>query len=193
MFGEQKPDEQKPAVRWLPFQLNPDLPEDGITRAQYLERKFGPGKTRDYSHVIEIGQSLGIRFAFDLIKVQPNTLKAHRLLQYGELHERQNEVAESLFSAYFEEGADLTNNAALVAAGVRAGLDGPSIESYLASDADKTAVMDADLEARRAGVNGVPFFIFNRRTAVSGAHEPETLLKALINSISAAAPVAATE
>ena len=71
-------------MRWLPFQLNPDLPETGITRQQYIERKFGPGGARNYARVAGIGKEVGIDFAFDNIKVQPNTVNAHRLMHYAE-------------------------------------------------------------------------------------------------------------
>lgn len=183
MYREQAPDEEQPAVRWLPFQLNPDLPEQGIPRKEYIERKFGRGGSRNYSHVAGIGKQVGIDFAFDNITVQPNTLNAHRLMLYGAKHGREDEVAESLFRAYFQEGANLTDKAALAAAGERAGLDRAALEAYLASDEDRDAVLRGDIEARQAGINGVPFFIFNRRTAVSGAHEPETLLQAMLDAL----------
>ena len=72
MYEERATDGQKPAVRWLPFQLNPDLPETGISRQEYIERKFGPGGGRKYDHVAQVGKSVGIDFAFDNIKVQPD-------------------------------------------------------------------------------------------------------------------------
>jgi predicted DsbA family dithiol-disulfide isomerase len=182
MYQEQAPDEEKPAVRWLPFQLNPDLPEEGISRKQYIERKFGPGGSRNYSRVAGVGKDVGIDFAFDNITVQPNTVNAHRLMRYGAKHGREDEVAESLFRAYFQEGANLTDRAALAAIGERAGLDRAALEAYLASDEDRDTVLRGDLEVRQSGVNGVPFFIFNRRTAVSGAQEPDTLLKAMLDA-----------
>lgn len=183
MYQERAPDEEKPAVRWLPFQLNPDLPEAGIPRKEYIERKFGPGGARNYSRVAGVGKEVGIDFAFDNIKVQPNTVNAHRLMHYGAKHGREDEVAESLFRAYFIEGANLTDKAALAAVGERAGLVRAALEAYLASDEDRDAVLRGDLEARQAGVNGVPFFIFNRRSAVSGAQEPETLLQAMLDAV----------
>jgi predicted DsbA family dithiol-disulfide isomerase len=183
MYREQLPGEKMPAVRWLPFQLNPDLPEQGIPRKEHIERKFGPGATRNYSHLIGIGKEVGIEFAFDKIAVQPNTLNAHRLMLYGARHGREDEVAENLFRAFFVEGANVADNSALAAVGERAGLERAPLEIYLASAEDKDAVLRGDIEARQAGVNGVPFFIFNRRTAVSGAHEPEMLLQAMLDAL----------
>ena len=179
------PDEPKPAVRWLPFQLNPDLPAEGISRQTYIERKFGPGGARNYARVAAVGKEVGIDFAFDAITVQPNTVAAHRLMHYGARHGREDEVAESLFRGYFLEGAVLTDAAQLAALGARAGLEPTALGAYLASDEDRATVLTADLEARQAGIGGVPFFIFNRRVAVSGAHEPGVLLDAMLESMQA--------
>jgi predicted DsbA family dithiol-disulfide isomerase len=176
------PDEGEPAVRWLPFQLNPDLPEEGIPREDYLERKFGPGHAHSYARVAGVGREVGIDFAFDHIRVQPNTLNAHRLMLYGAKQGREGEVAESLFRAYFLEGANLTDKAALADVGERAGLDRAGLAAYLASEDGREKVLRADREARQGGINGVPCFIFNRRTAVSGAQAPETLLRAMLDA-----------
>lgn len=181
MYAEQAPDEAPPAVRWLPFQLNPDLPPQGISRQEYIERKWGKAGNK-YERVSAVGREVGIPFAFDDIKVQPNTVEAHRLMLYGLKHGREDEVAESLFHGYFIEGANLTDKAALAAIGERAGLERAALETYLASNEDRDVILQGDIEARQNGVNGVPFFIFNRKTAVSGAHEPETLLKAMLDA-----------
>ena len=171
-------DEVKPAVRWLPFQLNPDIPEEGMSRKAYLERKFGA--SHSYERVIAVGKEVGIDFAFDKIEVQPNTINAHRLMIFGAMNRREDEVAEALFHAYFLEGANLTDKAVLASIGERAGLERSVVEEYLASDQHQHAVLRADVDARQAGVNGVPFFIFNHRTGLSGAHEPETLLRVML-------------
>ncbi len=184
MYSEQHPDEEPPAVRWLPFQLNPDLPEKGISRQAYIEGKWGKAGNK-YERVAAVGREVGVDFAFDAIKVQPNTVNAHRLMHYGAKQGREDAVAESLFKAYFIEGANLTDKQALADIGERAGLKRDLLEAYLDSDEDRDAILAGDLEARQNGVNGVPFFIFNRKVAVSGAHEPETLLKAMVDSAKA--------
>lgn len=183
MYEERATDEEKPAVRWLPFQLNPDLPETGISRQEYIERKFGPGGGRKYDHVAEVGKAVGIDFVFDNIKVQPNTVNAHRLLHYAGNQGAEDAVAESLFSAYFIEGANLTDLATLADIGARGGLERTALADWLASGEDRDLILAKDEQIRNGGVSGVPFFIFNRKLAVSGAHEPETLLKAMLESI----------
>ncbi len=173
-------------MRWLPFQLNPDLPAAGMPRRDYIEKKWGPGRGPEvYSRVAGVGREVGVPFAFDNITVQPNTLDAHRLLAYAEGQGRQDEVAEALFKAYFIEGADLTDPAALAEVAAQGGLDRDAALAYLQSDADRERVAQADLEARNAGIGGVPFFIFNRKVGVSGAQGAEVLLQAMEESIKA--------
>lgn len=175
------PDAAQPAVRWLPFQLNPGLPAEGIARSEYLRRKFGD-PNRSYAQVAAVGASVGIPFAFDRITVQPNTVNAHRLMHYADQRGRQDEMAEALFRAYFIEGANLADAEVLADIGAGAGFERDAIASYLASDGDRDLIARADTEARNAGIGGVPFFIFNGRIGVSGAQEPETLLEAMVEA-----------
>ncbi len=181
LYRERFPDVAEPAVRWLPFQLNPDLPESGISRAEYLQRKFGT-PNRSYSRVAAVGVTVGIPFAFDKIQVQPNTTQAHRLMHYADQQGKQDEMAEELFRAYFIEGANLTDRNTLADIGARAGLEREAVANYLAGDADREMIEAGDVEARSAGIGGVPFFIFNRKVGVSGAQEPETLLEAMVQA-----------
>jgi predicted DsbA family dithiol-disulfide isomerase len=181
LYRERFPDAATPAVRWLPFQLNPDLPGSGIARSEYLQRKFG-NPNRSYASVASVGASVGIPFAFDRIKVQPNTVNAHRLMHYADQKGRQDEMAEELFRAYFIEGANLTDPDTLADIAARAGFEREALAAYLAGDADRALVLGADTEARSAGNGGVPFFIFNRKIGVSGAQEAETLLDAMVQA-----------
>lgn len=170
-------------MRWLPFQLNPQIPAEGVPRADYLERKFGNRKGA-YERVTAVGAKVGISFAFDLILVQPNTVNAHRLLTHADRVGRQDEMAEALFRAYFTQGANLTDTARLTAIAVEAGLDAGEVAAYLAGDEDRAAVLDADGNARNSGmVDGVPFFIFNRKVGVPGAQDAMVLLDALEQSL----------
>jgi len=166
-------------VRWLPFQLNPDIPETGMSRKEYVERKFGPRGNANYARVTAVGKEVGIDFAFDKIQVQPNTVNAHRLMHYGSLQGRVEAVTESLFRAYFMEGANLTDVETLANVAAAAGCERAAALEYLAGDADRELIEQADAEARSAGIGGVPFFIFNRKVGVSGAQEAETLLAAM--------------
>lgn len=166
-------------MRWLPFQLNPDLPERGVPRAEYVARKFGARASAVYARVAAAGREVGIAFAFERIRVQPNTLQAHRLLWYGERRARQDALAEELFRAYFLEGADLTDRELLADLGARAGLERAALASFLAGEEGRAAVLEADRAARAAGIGGVPFFLFDGRVGVTGAQDPEVLLEAM--------------
>ena len=166
-------------MRWLPFQLNPDLPENGISREEYVARKFGTRGKGVNARVAAAGAQVGIAFAYEKMQVQPNTLNAHRLMYYAERSGRQDALAEELFKAHFLEGANLTDRETLADVAARAGLDRADTVAYLAADDDRDVIERADVEARSAGIGGVPFFIFNRKVGVSGAQEPEVLLDAM--------------
>jgi predicted DsbA family dithiol-disulfide isomerase len=172
-------------VRWLPFQLNPELPEGGIPREEYVARKFGARGKGVNERVVMAGRQVGIAFAYDRMKVQPNTLNAHRLMHYAERGGKQDRLSEELFKAHFTEGANLTDPETLADVAARAGLDRSSVAAYLASDEDRALIERADVEARSAGIGGVPFFIFNRKIGVSGAQDADMLLEAMEQAIEA--------
>ena len=173
--------EGEPAVevQWLPFQLNPQLPADGVERSEYVARKFGARAKDIYARVADVGRSVGIEFAFDRISRQPNTVPAHQLIALAGLHAKQDEMVESLFRAYFLEGVDLTRLDNLVALARQVGVDGEAASACLSDAAQRQTVLADESRAHALGVSGVPFFIFNRRLAVSGAQEPEILVRAM--------------
>jgi predicted DsbA family dithiol-disulfide isomerase len=166
-------------VVWRPFQLNPGLPEEGMERELYVQRKFGSAGPGVYARVAAVGASVGIPFAFERIVRQPNTVAAHQLIGLASRGARQDAMVESLFRCYFLEGADLTRRADLVSLAGQAGLDPAAAQACLEDRASRRTVEDADRQARALGVEGVPFFIFDRRLAVSGAQEPEVLVQAI--------------
>ena len=169
------------AVRWHPFQLNPQLPDSGVPRKQYLENKFGgPERAKEiYARVSAAGKRAGIDFAFDAIQVQPNTIDAHRLMHYAGEQGRQDAMAEAIFRRYFVEGANLADKETLADIAQQAGMNRDEVAAYLASDADRALIEEQDRRARAIGVEGVPFFIFNQRLALSGAQPPEVLFEAM--------------
>jgi predicted DsbA family dithiol-disulfide isomerase len=166
-------------VVWRPFQLNPGLPEEGMERELYVQRKFGSAGPGVYALVAAVGASVGIPFAFERIVRQPNTVAAHQLIGLASRGARQDAMVETLFRGYFLEGADLTRRADLVSLAGQAGLDPAAAQACLEDRASRRTVEDADRQARALGVEGVPFFIFDRRLAVSGAQEPQVLVQAI--------------
>jgi predicted DsbA family dithiol-disulfide isomerase len=122
---------------------------------------------------------VGIPFAFDRISRQPNTLAAHSLIELAEARGAQNALVEALFRAYFLDGVDLTARANLVAIATGAGLDRATVEEWLDNAEAREGAAAEDARARELGIEGVPFFIFNGRVGVSGAHPAEALLEAM--------------
>ena len=180
LYAEQNPGAAKPTVTWRPFQLNPDLPAEGMSRQEYVTRKFGAARGKEvYARVAGVGETVGIAFAFDKIARQPNTLAAHSLIGLALQFGLQDQVKEALLRAYFIDGVDLTKTENLAAIATAAGLDQAAVEKCLADPRARAAVEEEDNRARAIGVQGVPFFIFNGKVAVSGAHEPEALLDAM--------------
>lgn len=187
LMAEREPGIQ-PLVSWHPFQLNPDLPREGIDRAAYLEAKFG-GRARAgeiYERVRAAGRTVGIDFEFDRIERQPNTLDAHRLIAWAQEQGAAEDAVERLFRAYFLEGRFVGDRAVLAAIAGEAGLDSTAAGSMLASDERVVDIAAMDRRVRELGVGGVPFFIFDSRVAVSGAQESETLVAAMLSAINGA-------
>ncbi|MEO8627954.1 MAG: DsbA family oxidoreductase [Betaproteobacteria bacterium] len=174
-------------VVWSPFQLNPQLPAEGIARTAYLAQKFGAGAPQVYERVSEAGRSVGIDFAFDRIVRQPNTVPAHQLIDLARKADRQDAMVETLFRAYFLDGKDLSQTDNLVALAQAAGLDGDAAREALRDAGHRKVIIEQDEQARALGVSGVPFFIFARQLAVSGAQEAAVLVRAMREAATASA------
>lgn len=157
-------------IRWLPFQLNPDMPKEGMPRAEYRKSKFGSlERSRQLdARVIAEGRSEGIEFAFDRIERTPNTTAAHQLI---ELSQNQNQVVDALFRAYFEEAKDIGDPKVLAGIAAQCGVQGWP---------EKARELSAlEQEVRGLGISAVPTFIFERKSGVSGAYPAETLAQVI--------------
>ena len=169
------------AVRWWPFLLNPNIPPDGIDRSTYLLRKFGSEARvgRVYGAIADVGQSVEIDFAFERIARTPNTVNAHRLVRFSEIHGKADAAVEALFFHHFVVGRDIGDVRVLVGIGVGLGLDSEALELYLKSDAELALIYSENGRAHRLGINGVPSFVLNNAFVVSGAQEPNVLMRML--------------
>ena len=168
-------DELEVEVAWRPFQLNPDMPRQGMPRAEYRKAKFGSaerGRQLD-ARVAAEGQGEGIAFAFDRMERTPNTLAAHQLIDLAQKQGRAAAVVDALFRAYFEEARDIGDEAVLRDIAARHGVaDWPSA-------ANEKEVAEAEESFRALGISAVPTFVLGRRLGVSGAHPAEALASAL--------------
>ncbi|GGF03747.1 DSBA oxidoreductase [Aliidongia dinghuensis] len=167
-----------PQLTWRAFQLNPDMPAEGVPRQAYLMAKFGGAfhAGRIYQAIGEAGAAEGIRFDFDRIARTPNSLNAHRLKRLGRRRGVEAELTARLYSAYFEEARDIGSVEVLADIAAEAGLDRREARAFLAADEDRAAVLAEDIGARRLGINGVPCVIIDGKYALSGAQEPEFFL-----------------
>jgi predicted DsbA family dithiol-disulfide isomerase len=168
-------------VRWRPYQLDPTIPEGGLDRAEYMEKKFGrSGRLQSvHDNLTRLGVEVGLPFAFDKITRSPNTLDAHRLIRWAASAGVQSRVVDRLFEAYFVEGRDIGDRVVLTEIAAECGLDADLVERLLAEGADSEVVRQEVEQAQAMGVSGVPFFIFAGRLGVPGAQEPSALRQAM--------------
>jgi predicted DsbA family dithiol-disulfide isomerase len=157
-------------IHWRPYQLNPDMPVEGVERAAYRAAKFGSverGRELD-ANVAEAGRAVGLEFRHDRMLRTPNTIAAHRLIRWA--GEKQNAMVEALFQAYFHDGKDIGDHATLAAIAATLDLDAAA---FLASDEHEAEVRAEDAHFRRIGINGVPSFALDGQVMFSGAYPAE--------------------
>tara|TARA_R110002049_G_scaffold95308_13_gene234059 strand:- start:270 stop:929 length:660 start_codon:yes stop_codon:yes gene_type:complete len=190
-FLIDRPDVQV-RINWLPYFLNPDTPLAGEPYRPFLEKKFGSARAVDalFARVREAAISDSLHFAFETIGVRPNTLRAHRLIyraqSRGETNERVQALVGAVFEAYFVEGRDIGDVHTLADLAAACGARRERVVEYLEGEEDAPAVRRIAGQLGRQGVEGVPFFIFNRSLAVSGAQSVAALGAALAQAADAA-------
>ena len=166
-------------VRFRPFQLNPEMPAEGVDRREYRSAKFGSlEKSQELDRRVA-----GLAFRHDLMARTPNTLEAHRLIRLAGADGRQRAVAEAIFQAYFQEGRDIGDAATLAGLGAAAGMSAESLAAFSAGDAGRHEVLAEDEGYRRAGISGVPSFVLDRHLLFSGAMPPENIADGLRRAV----------
>lgn len=175
-------------IHWKPFQLNPEMPEEGMDRATYLERKFGGKENalRVYLDIDTAAKESGLSMNFAGIQRTPNTMDAHRLIKWAALEGVQTRVVERLFKSYFLEGKDISKPSVLEKIGVAAGMKIEVLRRLLSGETERLWVRDEDNAARARGIKGVPFFIIDNHYAISGA-QTATVWEDIISEICAKA------
>ena len=169
-----------PTVRWLPFQLNPDLPPEGMDRVEYLAGRFGAEAVRQMDQqMTELAKSLGLEVHFDKIKKVPNTLAAHTLSRWADAEGLQQQVVEALFEANFVKGEDIGDIDVLCKIAQEVGMDPKVVRERLEQGIDRDAVNQEDQMIRGMGVQGVPCTIIDRKFVLSGAQGAEVFGQAL--------------
>ena len=171
-------------VHFQPFELNPQMPPEGENIVEHIGRKYGSTPEQSAANRAMITQRAAEAWpGFDMRMGEDsriwNTFDAHRLLHLAREHGRQDELKGRLMDAYFTEGRPIGSTATLEEVAVESGLDRDEVRAVLSSDRYAADVRADEDEARALQVGGVPFFVFDRRLAASGAQPPEVLLGAL--------------
>jgi predicted DsbA family dithiol-disulfide isomerase len=166
-------------VTWRPFELNPDMPTEGVDRAAYLASRMGnPARVAQvHEELRRQGEASGINFRFDLIQRMPNTRRSHLLIAHAARSGRQAVVKDRIQRAYFEEGCDIGDIDELVRLGVEAGLVERESRSALVLREGQDGVIAAERHATVLGITGVPTFIFDGQYTISGAQEVGALAR----------------
>jgi predicted DsbA family dithiol-disulfide isomerase len=169
-------------ITWSAFELNPEMPKEGMDRRQYRSKKFGSWEHSQSldAQVAEAGASAGITFRHDLIARTPNTFNAHRLIWLAQEEGVQDAVVESLFRAYFTEGQDVGDTDVLVAIATQSGIAKDRARAFIEST-DGTDVVRRDAQTAIAcGISAVPTFIFDGHVLFSGALKPAIVAERLL-------------
>ena len=163
------------SIQWLPFQLNPNMPKEGMDRKNYLIKKFGSEKKTIEVYTPIVNKFNENEIDFDLSKIQttPNTFNANQLIYWGQLEGKGNAVVENLFKAYFLEGKNLGDINCLIEIGIKSGLTKKITTTVFENTKDIKIVQDIENKYRKAGVSGVPTFIINNDYVVPGAQSRE--------------------
>ncbi|WP_332686244.1 DsbA family oxidoreductase [Bosea sp. (in: a-proteobacteria)] len=179
---------ERVAITWLPYELNPEMPEEGMDRTAYLDAKFGPGKRKEIElRLSEAALESGVTFNWAGVKKSVNTRLAHMLVAAAATVQRGSEMKAALFKAYWQDGRDIGDLDTLVAIAGEEGFDEQAAREELANDELRETVIGLEAHAQKVGVTGVPFFIVDGKLAVSGAQTPDVWTKVFAQALNGTA------
>ena len=170
------------AIEWHSYQLAPTIQyqpnKDAYTYVAELKGKSREWSVKVHQSVIQMAAEVGLTYNFDQVKIT-NSFDAHRLIQLAKKYQLTSQLEERFFKAYFTEGALMSDHVILTKLAVEVGLDSSEVQQVLATDVYAIQVWQDTEAAHQIGVNGVPFFLVNRRFGISGAQEPSIFLETL--------------
>lgn len=177
------------AIQWHPFQLNPDMPADGVDKRSYLAARFGGEAKLDEIHncLRDMAQKAGVAMDPDKAERLPNTLNAHRMIHWAGLEGKQSAMVSALFRAYWRDGRDIGDVEELCDIAEEVGLDPLAMARLLATDADASDLLARDQDARKKGVTAVPTFLIAQQYVISGAQPPEVWAQVIEELVAKAA------
>ncbi len=168
-------------VSWYPFQLNPDMPQDGMSLDDYLTQRFGSpaGVQPVLDRLKAEGRQANIDFRFERLTQVPNTLAAHQVMYRAETEGKdQSALAEEFMSAFFVRGENIGETDVLVELAGRHGLDATDVVRVIEDDAARQVVLTREAQVRTSGISGVPGFLLNRRLLLIGAQSTDNMVNA---------------
>jgi len=168
-------------ISWKPYELHPEIPQNGYDKKLYFEQKFGDlsGRPSPYKQIEEIGNSLGFEFNFSKTERIPNTFNAHRLLWKAKKEDLQTELSEALFKAYFTDGRDLGSIEVLTDIAHEVGMKKKEIKNFLDSKEGGQETADDEMEFIEKSIGAVPTYFINDKYIIQGGQEPETFVSFL--------------
>ena len=168
-------------ISWKPYELHPEIPQNGYDKKLYLEQKFGnlSGRQSPYKQIEEIGNSLGFEFNFSKTERIPNTFNAHRLLWKSKQEGLQTEMSEALFKAYFTDGRDVGSIEVLSDIAHEVGMKKEEIKNFLNSKEGGQETADEEMSFIEKSIGAVPTYFINNKYIIQGGQEPETFVSFL--------------
>ena len=164
-------------ICWKPYELHPEIPEEGYDKKLYMLQKFGPSTVRSpYDEITKVGESVGFRFNFSKTERIPNTFLAHRLLWKAEQFNLQTELSEALFEAYFTDGLNIGSKEILADISESVGMNKKDIIRFLVSKEGGQEVADLEMNFIEKSIGAVPTYFINDKYIIQGGQEPETFI-----------------
>ena len=180
----EKDEQFKSTINWRSFQLNPQLKEEGILRKDYITNKFGEGANSEviYERVRLAGEAVGLMMNFDKIIIQPNSSKMHSLIYAAKETNRDIELIENFFKAFFIDGMNLTDFEIVSKVASESGLDSEIINGVFYDNLFEKFVQEDIIMSRKYNITGVPFYVIDDSIGISGAQPPEVIVDAINQS-----------
>ena len=168
-------------INWKPYELHPEIPENGYDKKLYMQQRFGElsGKASPYKQIEKIGKSLGFDFNFSKSERIPNTFNAHRLLWKAKEFGIQTELSEALFKCYFTDGKDIGSKEVLLEVATKVGMDSKMIQLFLDSKEGGQETADEEMSFIEKSIGAVPTYFINEKYIIQGGQEPETFVSFL--------------
>jgi predicted DsbA family dithiol-disulfide isomerase len=180
----EKDKEFEYTLNWRSFQLNPQLKNEGILRKDYITNKFGEGANSEiiYERVRLAGEAVGLTMSFDKIIMQPNSSKMHSLIYAAKETNKDIELIENFFKAFFIDGMNLTDFEIVSKVALDSGLDSETINGVFHDNLFEKFVQEDIIMSKKYNITGVPFYVIDDSIGISGAQPPEVIVDAINQS-----------